>query len=210
MFRRKPSILLSLLGACICQTALAQVPDTSAAIQKYNILKLDLGGPLYHTLDANVMSTAYFTPIFPVLFSYERTVGKRTSLVGEALLGGGRPGDVRWGGGVQGRYYFRAKPGTLQGLYTGATLAYRNVRTDIGYRTWWQAWVGPGAWLGWQQCGRHWGIDVSFGINAWAPVSAAAPQGTLWEPEATAYDRNRVLPDARLGVGYRWGRASRR
>ncbi|GAB2795721.1 hypothetical protein HNQ93_003047 [Hymenobacter luteus] len=196
-----------LLGSA--SDCLAQSSASADSIRGRNIIRLDIGGPLGYTAEYNFMRR-YFKPIVPVLLSYERVVKPRVSIGGEALLWGGGISDVRWGAGAQGRYYFWNLQPKAEELYIAGTLHYRRVRTDLGYRNWWQHWAGPGVSMGWQAFSRSgWGFDLALGVNFWVPLSADAPPTTRIKPEKGMYEKNHILPDGRVGVAYRWG-ASRR
>lgn len=201
--------LALIVKASPCQ-AQGQVLLPADSVGGCSVIRLDIGGPLGFTADYNFMRR-YFKPIVPVLLSYERVVDPHKSVGVEVLLWGGRPQDVRWGGGIQGRYYLVSQLRPAEGLYLAGAVRYRAVRTDLGYRDWWQHWAGPGLSVGWQLFNRkgHWGVDVALGVNYWGPLSSDVPLGSLTNLDESMYQKSRLLPDGRLGVAYRWGKLGR-
>ncbi|RPD46219.1 hypothetical protein DNI29_14535 [Hymenobacter sediminis] len=183
--------------------------SSADSIDGRNIIRFDIGGPLGYTAEYNFMRR-YFKPIVPVLLSYERVIKPRVSISGEVLLWGGGLSDVRWGTGVQGRYYFWNLQPKAEELYLAGALQYRWVRTDLGYRNWQQHWAGPSVSMGWQKFNRSgWGLDVALGVSFWVPLSADSPPTTRIKQEKGMYEKNHILPDGRLGVAYRWGSSRR-
>lgn len=208
-------LLLLLAASGLAFTAAAQgteVANPTAAGR--NVLRVDIANVAFE----NAINVDFFQPkpfALPVLLSYERQLGKRTSVGVEALLNGGNSEQRRGGGGLQMRYYVmpsrRVSP--LAGFYVAPTVAYRKIgfqdeRILAGkpYAT--VRAVGAGVYGGWQAGtrpnahGRRLILDVAVGAMHWAPTS------TTFNGEAAVentyeyrWTRTRTALDARIGLG---------
>lgn len=170
-----------------------------------NVIRLDLAAVLFSNLDNNF--GRYNGMMLPLMLSAERQLKGRTSLVGEALLGGGSSFERRWGLGVQGRYYFLRRKEALTGLYVAPVLSLRSASTDYRVANFFG---GAGLMLGAQlplACKRRLLLDASAGVMAWQLLSngqeARRRQEAGYEP-LTNYGLHPVLPDVRLGLGWRF------
>lgn len=219
MIRNSSRILRPLVAAVLLSagaaTAQAQTaPDTLAPARAgyFNVLRVDVGGILLRNLDYNLLNS---NPqlLLPMLFGYERRIGKSTSGSVEVLLNGGQPNEEMTGAALQGRYYFyQGRQTGLAGLYAAPTLSYRAVRQQLYYRPKEQRRKlgGAGALLGAQVPMAAQGrlvLDISGGVMWWARLDTPpAEYGVVpyYYDDRTYLERNTAVFDGRVSLGYRF------
>ncbi|WBA41366.1 hypothetical protein [Hymenobacter canadensis] len=193
-------------------STLAPVANPTAAGR--NVLRVDLANMVFeNAVNFELLQSKPWA--LPLLLSYERQLGKRTSVGLEALLNGGNSEQRRGGGGLQLRYYAvpsrRVSP--LAGFYVAPTVSYRKIgfqdeRILAGkpYATVRAA--GAGVYGGWQAGtrpnahGRRLILDVAVGAMHWMPTSTTF-NGEAAMPNTYEYrwTRARTALDARIGLG---------
>jgi hypothetical protein len=221
MIRNSSRILRSLAAATLLGTATTTAqahtaPDTLAPARGgyFNVLRVEVGGMLLRNLDYNLLNS---NPqlLLPLLFGYERRVGKKTSGSVEVLLNGGQPDEEMTGAALQGRYYlYQGRQTGLAGLYVAPTLSYRAVRQQVYYQLAEQRRKlgGAGALLGAQVPMSAKGrlvLDVSGGVMCWTRLDAPpAVYGIVpsyyYYDDRTYLERNAAVFDGRISLGYRF------
>ncbi|WP_156109076.1 hypothetical protein [Hymenobacter sp. APR13] len=189
-------------------------PAATPATAGRNVLRVDLANMVFE----NAVNYDLFTPkpwALPLLLSYERQLGKRTSAGLEVLLNGGNSEQRRGGGGLQLRYYAvpSRRVSALAGFYVAPTVSYRKIgfqdeRILAGKPYAMVRAAGAGVYGGWQAGtrpnahGRRLILDVAVGAMHWMPTS------TTFNNEAAVentyeyrWTRTRTALDARIGLG---------
>ena len=200
-------------------TDIVGLASTTSKDTHKNIARIDWGTVLGYNLSYNFWQNHGF--VFPVLASYERYLGSRWSIGGEALINGGDPTQRRSGAGISTRYYMlplRKHTALLAGGYVSPVIHYRALRTTEGYwgdtpATTYARRLAPGLMLGWQmpigsQSSGHFTLD--FGAGAYYQVRVGTDR--VDDPYAyySAFSdtgssaRPGFMPDVRLGVGYQF------
>jgi len=188
------------------------VQPIAEAPPRRNAIRFDVGGILASNFAYNTLNNRPEF-LFPVLASYERSVGRHSSVVMEGLLNGGEPTKRSAGVSVQGRYYclLRHPFSLLSGVYVAPVLGYRSVAINGYYlpdnR---RHLIGAGALVGWQvllsQHSRVF-IDASLGVMAWKKVGTDDVGGSQF-PQSfgilSYYERAGAVADGRLGIGFRF------
>lgn len=186
-------------------------PEQPARPEYRNAVRLDVGGLLARNMAYNILnSNPQF--ILPLLFGYERHLAPRLSGNAEALLNGGEPRERMSGFALQGRYYyFQGRRTGLSGFYVAPTVSYRAVRQMHYYS------ISPerrklggaGVLLGAQlPLGSRLLLDVSGGVMSWGRLDQKsedeATSGSYYPDNRTYYERDKVVFDGRLSLGYRF------
>jgi hypothetical protein len=179
-----------------------------------NVVRVDLANMVFeNVINFDLLQSKPWA--LPVLLSYERQLGKRTSSGLEVLLNGGNSEQRRGGGGLQLRYYAvpSRRVSALAGFYVAPTVSYRKIgfqdeRILAGkpYATVRAA--GAGVYGGWQAGtrpsahGRRLILDVAVGAMHWMPTSSTF-NGEAAVPNTYEYrwTRTRTALDARIGLG---------
>jgi hypothetical protein len=214
-FSRASRLAVLLPLACLFQGhAYAQTGPSlgrPARPEYRNAVRLDVGGLLARNAAYNIMnSNPQF--ILPLLFGYERQLAPRLSGNVEALLNGGEPTEKLTGLALQGRYYyFQGRKTGLNGFYVAPTVSYRAVRQMHYYS------ISPerrklggaGVLLGAQlPLGSRLLLDVSGGVMSWGRLDQKsddeATSGSYYPDNRTYYERDKVVFDGRLSLGYRF------
>jgi len=182
-----------------------------ARTEHRNAVRLDVGGIFARNMAYNILnSNPEF--ILPLLFGYERQVGPRVSGNVEVLVNGGEPDEQMSGLALQGRYYFfQGRKTGLNGFYVAPTVSYRAVRQMHYYS------ISPerrklggaGVLLGAQvPLGSRLLLDLSGGVMTWGRLDQRSadegiPSGYDYDDQ-TYYEREKVVFDGRLSLGYRF------
>lgn len=219
MFRFAAKVIFSFLSALLALAgpAAAQAPvGLSAAAAPTpapsfrNAVRFDVGGVLASNLANTLLGNGGL--LLPLLASYERQLGQRFGLVGEALLNGGPAWERKAGVAVQGRYYlFPTRDRTaLSGCYLAPVLSYRAVAMGGVYESRVHRPIGGvGVLAGWQHALGHSPnlfIDLSFGVMSWKKIGPDKVDGPA-QPDysrQTYYEFHGTDADGRLGIGFRF------
>lgn len=196
-------------GSAHAQAALEVERPALAAY--HNAVRLDVGGILARNVAYNALNN---NPqmLLPLLVGYERQVAPRLSGNAEVLLNGGEPVERLTGLALQGRYYyFQGRKTGLNGFYAAPTVSYRAVR-QMNYNSFKperRKLGGAGVLLGAQlPLGNRLLLDVSGGIMTWnrldQKATDEAAQGAYYYDNQTYYEREKVVFDGRLSLGYRF------
>jgi hypothetical protein len=196
-------------GTAHAQTALEV--ERPAPATYHNAVRLDVGGIFARNMAYNLLNS---NPQFllPLLFGYERQLAPRLSGNAEVLLNGGQPDERMAGLALQGRYYFyQGRKTGLNGFYAAPTLSYRAVRQLHYYRSSPERRKlgGAGVLLGAQvPLGSRLVLDVSGGAMSWGRLDQQsadeAASSSYYYDNETFYERNKVVFDGRLSLGYRF------
>lgn len=210
-FSLKVAIVFISSSWALAGRAAAQSPAELPVVQpiaeappRRNAIRFDVGGILASNFAYNIFRTRPEF-LFPVLASYERSVGRHSSVVMEGLLNGGEPAQRKAGLSLQGRYYFfpRQTRTALTGFYVAPSIGYRSVLFSGYYyqRESRRHFVGGGISVGGQAMLPHQYrivIDVSLGVMSWQRLGPAA----LYYQPRTYYEKDVVTADGRLGIGF--------
>lgn len=206
---RKISCMLLGLGAGWPAGSLAQ---QAAPEPRRNVIRIDWIS--WVAVNATYqMADPYRKTIWPLLISYERSLGPRTSAGAEILLNGWYPDQRRSGASVTGRYYVlpsRRPARLMSGWYLAAGLHYRKLREqqyDLP-----KSWVtahrsGVGALAGYQLCFGAGQVrlvgDAAVGAGAWLPVgSDKSSAGWVAKPtRGNSFLGTGLKADCRAGIG---------
>lgn len=201
---------LAILMGGLATAAWAQTATDSAVLVRpvcRNAVRLDVGGVLAGNLANSALGNG--GALLPLLASYERQVGKRFSVVGEALVNGGAAEERKIGLSGQGRYYVR--PGrskrAMTGFYLAPVLAYRSVQLSGSYEpTLRRQYAAAGALLGYQtplKSNSRWFLDISAGLMNWQKVGKDKRRGSSYygSGQESYYDTHPTDFDGRLGIG---------
>lgn len=170
-----------------------------------NAVRLDVGGIIGRNIGLAITRREGYLQL-PLLFGYERQLGRRTSINTELLLNGGSSEAKTAGAALQGRYYFRQsqRPG-LAGFYAAPTLSLRRVTEPVYYgpQRERQLLGGGGALLGAQiplgKPGRLL-LDASLGVMSWTRLDDRADEYAY----RSYYEIHGTVADGRLSLGYRF------
>jgi hypothetical protein len=208
------TLFLSLLAVLAQAQTTPQEPQTqNSANVSRNTIRLDQAVILFRNLDYNLLSRKWHF-VLPILVGYERQLSPKTSINAEALVNGGTPREGILGLGLQGRYYFwQGRKTGLLGCYVAPTLGYRAVRQEYyvagGER---RKLGGGGVSMGAQvpvALRKQLVLDMAMGFMSWnhlgkSDIINMPGYGTYDNSIKTSYERNSVILDGRLGIGYQF------
>lgn len=207
------AVLLSFAGLCHGQAHAQTIPGLLLPDRTdyRNAVRLDVGGIFARNMAYNLLNSSPEF-ILPLLFGYERQVAPRLSGNAEVLLNGGEPEEQMSGLALQGRYYyFQGCKTGLNGFYVAPTVSYRAVRQMRYYNISpkHRKLGGAGLLLGAQvPLGRRLLLDVSGGVMSWGRLDQRSADEVASSPyyddNQTFYERNKVVFDGRLSLGYRF------
>ncbi|WP_022825216.1 hypothetical protein [Hymenobacter norwichensis] len=207
------AVLLPFAGLCQSQAHAQTIPGLvqTAHSEFRNAVRLDVGGIFARNMAYNILNS---NPQFllPLLVGYERQLAPRLSGNAEVLLNGGQPDERMAGLALQGRYYFyQGRKTGLNGFYAAPTLSYRAVR-QLHYYS-----ISPerrklggaGVLLGAQvPLGSRLLLDASGGVMSWSRLDQQsadeAASNLYYRDSRTYYEREKVVFDGRLSLGYRF------
>ncbi|MCC2545957.1 hypothetical protein LJY25_05835 [Hymenobacter sp. BT175] len=206
--------MLLICGLLGFRPARAQATTEAAAAgpeqQHRNVVRLDVLSPAVHTLINSLLESNGVT--IPVLASYERHLTGRWSLGAEGFLRGGSTPDRGSGAALQARYYLTgAERAPLTGLYVAPVVSYRlrrvvymgstnrqGHRGGAGFLLGYQLPLGPAA-------RARFVLDGAAGAMAWTRLGSDQQVQPLASPEQPLpIGGTGLVPDARLGLGYRF------
>ena len=218
--RACPAITTALLLIGWATPAMAQMAPKVSAEQLaatttpayHNAIRLDVGGFLASNLANSLLNNGGV--LAPLHISYERQLGKHSSLVVEGLLNGGTSWEKKEGISLQNRYYLLPThlKSSLQGLYVAPVLGYRAITFTNAYQPPLRRHLlGTGMLLGFQANfprAKQFFWDASVGAMSWGRMGsdqlAGSTPGQDYISEKSFYERSNAVFDGRLGLGYRF------